>query len=92
MRRSSSRDSRSTFYQQRQWLFIGWREDGPAESPLRAFADADLASDILTARGASGGAVKLVGPHSAFVASCLSEIQTSVSRSTPEAEIVALGQ
>eukprot|EP00969_Alexandrium_andersonii_P013043 568927-Alexandrium_andersonii.AAC.1 len=36
------------------------------------------------------GAVKLVGPHSAFITSCLSKMQTSVSHSTPEAEIVAL--
>eukprot|EP00969_Alexandrium_andersonii_P089811 3965961-Alexandrium_andersonii.AAC.1 len=76
-------------WQQRRWTFVGWCGGKPEGLSLQVFADADFASDIPTARSTSGGAVKLVG---ALIVSCLSKIQSSVSHSTPEAEIVALDQ
>eukprot|EP00969_Alexandrium_andersonii_P318279 14059188-Alexandrium_andersonii.AAC.1 len=79
-------------YQQKDWAFVGWCGDRPEDLSLQVFADADFASDVPTARSTSGDAVKLVGPHSAFTTSCLSKMQTSVSHSTPETEIVALDQ
>ena len=54
------------------------------------YCDADLAGDRNDAKSTSGVLVCLVGPRTYMPITAVSKKQTSVSKSTPEAEIVAL--
>ena len=63
----------------------------PADSlRLRLYVDADFAGDRLDAKSTSGGYLVLVGPSTFFPLMWVSKRQTSVSRSTTEAEVVSL--
>eukprot|EP00969_Alexandrium_andersonii_P056620 2496375-Alexandrium_andersonii.AAC.1 len=69
--------------QPRELRLVGWRGDPPDVLEVRAYADADLASDRNAGRGATGGVVQVVGPDTRFVLSAVSKKQTAASRSTP---------
>ena len=55
-----------------------------------AYCDADLAGDRTDSKSTSGVLICLVGPRTYMPITGVSKKQTSVSKSTPEAEIVAL--
>ena len=56
---------------------------------LTLFSDADFAGCLDTAKSTSGVFIAPTGPNSFFPLSAISEKQSCVSHSTPEAEIVA---
>ena len=64
--------------------------DKPEDLKLLLFVDADLSSELDDARSTSGGFLVLAGPNTWFPLAWLSKRQTSTSRSTTEAEVVAL--
>ena len=68
---------------------VGWVGDPATDIDLHGYADADLAGCRATARSTTGVYVALEGPDTRFPLSAVSKRQTSVSHSTPEAEIVA---
>ena len=68
----------------------GWVGDSPEFIELVAYCDADLAGDRTDSKSTSGVLVCLVGPRTYMPITGVSKKQTSVSKSTPEAEIVAL--
>ena len=57
---------------------------------LRLYVDADFGGDHKDARSTSGGYLVVHGPRSYFPVMWLSRRQTSTSRSTTEAEVIAL--
>ena len=67
-----------------------WVGDEPKDLELVCYTDADLASDKNDSKSTTGVFLCLVGPKSFVPLSAVSKKQTSVSKSTPEAEIVAL--
>ena len=64
--------------------------DPPEKLRLLLFVDADLAGDNSDSKSRSGGYLVLAGPNTWFPITWISRKQTSTSRSTTEAEIVAL--
>eukprot|EP00969_Alexandrium_andersonii_P211587 9345141-Alexandrium_andersonii.AAC.1 len=56
---------------------VGWCGDSPDALIIRAFADADFASDRDTAHGTTGGCVVLMGPDARFVVSTAFKKQTA---------------
>ena len=64
--------------------------DPPEKLRLLLFVDADLAGDTSDSKSRSGGYLVLAGPNTWFPITWISRKQTSTSRSTTEAEIVAL--
>ena len=68
----------------------GWISDPADLLEVVAYCDADLAGDRTDSKSTSGVLVCLVGPRSYMPIAAVSKKQTSVSKSTPEAEIVAL--
>ena len=68
----------------------GWVGDSPEFIELVAYCGADLAGDCTDSKSASGVLICLVGPRTYMPITGVSKKQTSVSKSTPEAEIVAL--
>ena len=68
----------------------GWVGDSPEFIELVAYCDADLAGDCTDSKSTSGVLICLVGPRTYMPITGVSKKQTSVSKSTPEAEIVAL--
>ena len=68
----------------------GWVGDSPEFIELVAYCDAGLAGDRTDAKSTSGVLICLVGPRTYMPITGVSKKQTSVSKSTPEAEIVAL--
>ena len=56
---------------------------------LDMYVDADFAGDRLDCKSTNGGFLVLWGPNTFFPIAALSSRQTSVSHSTPEAEIIA---
>ena len=68
----------------------GWVGDSPEFIELVAHCDADLAGDRADSKSTSGVLICLVGPRAYMPITGVSKKQTSVSKSTPEAEIVAL--
>ena len=65
-------------------------DDPTGKLELRLFVDADFAGDRQDVKSTSGGYLALVGPRSFFPLAWVSKKQTSVSRSTTEAEVVSL--
>ena len=68
----------------------GWIGDPPDLLELVLYCDADLAGDRTDSKSTSGVFMCLLGPRSFMPFNALSKKQTSVSKSTPEAEIVSL--
>ncbi|CAE7028491.1 GIP [Symbiodinium sp. CCMP2592] len=69
---------------------VGTVSDGPRELHLALYVDADFAGERDDAKSTSGGFLVLKGPNTFFPLAWVSKRQTSVSRSTPESEIVSL--
>ena len=67
-----------------------WVGDPISELELVLFCDADLAGDRTDAKSTSGVFLCIAGPRSFVPLTGVSKKQTSISRSTPEAEIVAM--
>ena len=68
----------------------GWMGDHKDKLELVLYCDADLAGDRTDAKSTSGVFVCLYGPNSFMPLAAVSKKQTPVSKSTPEAEIVAI--
>ena len=68
----------------------GWIGDKRDKLELVLYCDADLAGDRNDSKSTSGVFMCLVGPTSFMPLAAVSKKQTSVSKSTPEAEIVAI--
>jgi hypothetical protein len=68
----------------------GWVGDTKDKLELVLYCDADLAGDRNDSKSTSGIFMCLVGPTSFVPLAAVSKKQTSVSKSTPEAEIVAI--
>ena len=67
-----------------------WVGDKAEDLEVICYTDADLASNRNDSKSTSGVFLCLVGPRSFVPLSSVSKKQRSVSKSTPEAEIVAL--
>ena len=67
-----------------------WIGDPPDLLELVLYCYADLAGDRTDSKSTSGVFMCLLGPCSFMPLNALSKKQTSVSKSTPEAEIVSL--
>ena len=72
------------------YTLTGTVNDPPEDLWLELFVDADFAGDREDALSTNGGWLVLCGPNSYFPLTWVSKKQSSVSRSTSEAEIVAL--
>ena len=70
----------------RQYSWIG---DLPADLRLVLFADADFAGCIRSQRSTTGYTLMLAGSHTRAPLSACSRRQTAISKSTPEAEMIA---
>ena len=68
---------------------VGTVQDSTEDLHLSLYVDADFAGER-DAKSTSGGFLILSGPHTHFPLAWVSKRQTSVSRSTTEAEIVSL--
>ena len=68
----------------------GWVGDKREDLELVLYCDADLAGDRNDAKSTSGIFMCLLGPTSFVPLAGVSKKQTSVSKSTPEAQIVAI--
>jgi hypothetical protein len=71
-------------------FMYGWVADPASLLELVLYCDADLAGDRTDAKSTSGVFLCLIGPNSFMPLSAISKKQTSISKSAPEAEIVAL--
>ena len=69
------------------YRLVGVIKDNPQDLHLALYADADSAGER-DAKSTSGGFFVLKGPNTHFPLAWLSKRQTSVSRSTTEAEVV----
>ena len=67
-----------------------WIGDAIENLELVLFCDADLAGDRTDSKSTTGVFLCILGPRSFVPLTGISKKQTSISRSTPEAEIVAL--
>ena len=70
---------------------VGWLGDPIHDVQLHLYNDADFAGCNDTGRSTSGVWLALEGEHTSFPIAAMSKRQTSVSHSTPEAEIVDFG-
>ena len=68
----------------------GWVGDPPHMLDIVLYCDADLAGDRTDSKSTSGMFMCLLGPRTFMPLNAMSKKQTSVSKSTPEAEIVSL--
>ena len=68
---------------------VGWVGDSREDLVLNLFSDADLASDPEDSVSTTGVYFEVAGPNTCMPLFSLSQKQTAVSYSTPEAEIVA---
>eukprot|EP00969_Alexandrium_andersonii_P237948 10502706-Alexandrium_andersonii.AAC.1 len=68
----------------------GWVGDSFSAVAPHLYADADFAGCVDTLRSASGVHLCLRGPRTSFPFAGLSKRQGCSSRSTPEAELVAM--
>jgi hypothetical protein len=73
----------------KDYAMIGWCGDPDGALELRVYADADFAGCVCAMRSTTGVALAVVGPNARVVVQGVSKRQTAVSRSTPEAEVVA---
>ena len=69
---------------------VGTVGDKAGDLRLRLYVDADFAGDRLDCKSTSGGLLVLWGPSTFFPLGWVSKKQTAVSRSTTEAELIAL--
>ena len=69
---------------------VGFIGDPWEDLEMTTFTDADFAGSTSDFKSTSGVFVALVGPHSFYPISALSNKQTVVSHSTTEAEVVAM--
>jgi len=74
----------------RGYKLTGAVRDALSELSLELYVDADFGGDADNVRSTSGGMLALVGPSTWFPLMWTSRRQTSTSRSTTEAEVVAL--
>ena len=72
------------------YKLVGKVNDKPADLKMLLFADADFAGDSKDTKSTSGGYLVLAGPKTWFPLAWICRKQVSSSRSTTEAEIVAL--
>ena len=72
------------------WVLIGYVGDSPADLRIRLFPDADFAGDRPSYKSTSRGLLCLHGPMTYMPIAAMSKKQTSVSHSTPKAEIISL--
>jgi hypothetical protein len=72
------------------YKLVGQVLDHPGELELALYVDADFAGDRQDSKSTSGAYLVLKGPSAFFPLSWVSKKQTSVSRSTTEAELVSL--
>lgn len=72
------------------YRLTGYVNDPPENLKLKLYVDADFASDREDAKSTSGGFLVLSGPNIHFPLGWVAKRQTSVSRSTTEAEVVSL--
>ena len=70
------------------YRLVGVMKDNPQDPHLALNADADYAGER-DAKSTSGGFLVLKGPNTNFPLAWLNKCQTSVSRSTTEAEVVS---
>ena len=68
----------------------GWINDPPEELYVEMFVDADFCGDDEGCYSTSGGWIQLSGLLTQFPLAWLSKKQSTVARSTTEAETVAL--
>ena len=68
----------------------GWVGDPPHMLDIVLYCDADLAGDRTDSKSTSGMFMCLLGPRTFMPLNAMSKKHTSVSKSTPEAEIVSL--
>ena len=68
----------------------GWVGDPPHMLDLVVYYDADLAGDRTVSKSTSGMCMCLLGPRTVMPLNAMSKKQTSVSKSTPEAENASL--
>ena len=73
-----------------EYTMTGTINDPPSDLRLELYVDADFAGDREDALSTNGGWLVLCGPNSYFPLTWVSKVQSSVSRSTSESEIVAL--
>ena len=76
-------------FQSKHKVLRGYVGDTAANLRLKLFTDADLAGDRPSYRSTSGVVLVLWGPNTFFPLAAMSKRQSSVSHSTPEAEVVA---
>ena len=76
-------------HQSKHHMMIGWVGDSLETSSIGLFADADYAGCGESLKSTSGAPLHIQGPHTRFPLAGLSKRQGCLSRSTPEAEIVA---
>jgi hypothetical protein len=70
-------------------VLVGYIGDKLSACTLTGYTDSDFASCTRTKRSTSGQFTELIGPATRFPLSWSSRKQTSVSQSTPEAELIA---
>jgi hypothetical protein len=68
---------------------IGWCGDPSSALELRVYADADFAGCVRTMRSTTGVILAMSGPDARVILTGVSKRRTAMSRSTPEAEIIA---
>ena len=69
---------------------VGSCGDPADDLHLKLFVDADFAGEREDAKSTSSGYLVLCGPHTWYPLAWVSKRQTSISRSTTEAEIISL--
>ena len=74
----------------RNYQLEGVVGDKPEEIRLELFVDSDFAGETKDAKSTSGAWLRLAGAHTSFPLMWSSKRQTSVSRSTTEAEVIAM--
>ena len=77
-------------YHSQENMLTGWINDPTEELFVEMFVDADFCGDDEDCYSTSGGWIQLSGPSTQFPLAWLSKKQSTVARSTTEAETVAL--
>ena len=80
----------SYLFHTQESLLTGWILDKPSDIFLEMFVDADFCGDEDDCYSTSGGWIQLTGPSTQFPLAWISKKQSTVARSTTEAETVAL--
>ena len=77
-------------YSTEEWRLHSYIADKPADLSLALYCDANFCGEHDDTKSVSGGILFLIGPNSLFPILWISKRQTSTSRSTTEAEVVAM--